>query len=110
SLHPGRNEESYLTGALDARTGRLIWLHGLPKTSLGHAGVSRAGSPVRSRSALVFLCRRVRAPPSSAVAHADGSRTSHQQNDSVGTAARSSPPEFAYRTLTMPTGIRTAGA
>jgi transposase len=31
---PGQNQKRYLAGALDARTGRLIWVQGLRKTSL----------------------------------------------------------------------------
>lgn len=33
-LTPGQNQKRYLAGALDARTGELIWVEGLRKTSL----------------------------------------------------------------------------
>ncbi len=33
-LTPGKNEKRYLAGALDARTGELIWVEGPRKTSL----------------------------------------------------------------------------
>lgn len=33
-LTPGQNEKCYLAGALDARTGRLLWVGGVKKTSM----------------------------------------------------------------------------
>ncbi len=33
-LTPGQNEKCYLAGALDARTGRLLWVGGVKKTSV----------------------------------------------------------------------------